>query len=200
MILSCVFCHSWRRHRRDELEKIYYSGSVFMSRTPGTLRNRSASGLNSGVSTNCLKRDVRRRRRLTMDSTDLPLFNKSASRSQSSTMSRVRAQGNSSQVHLTFVKTSSLSSMSPMSSDSPPYKSLSSCALTVNCVWTSRTPPYLSSHFLGWPQGHDLFYFLLAACFHRSSAQPIYSSQGPSLLVQYICPLFFGPALLRDNS
>mmetsp|Transcript_18763 Transcript_18763/g.71405 ORF Transcript_18763/g.71405 Transcript_18763/m.71405 type:complete len:295 (+) Transcript_18763:70-954(+) len=86
-----------------------------LAKSLGTRWKRAASGLNSGVSTNCRKRFPRRLRKLRREACGLPLASRSASRSMSSTISRVRPQSNSFTVHLTCNST-----LTRISADLPP--------------------------------------------------------------------------------
>mmetsp|Transcript_28719 Transcript_28719/g.73034 ORF Transcript_28719/g.73034 Transcript_28719/m.73034 type:complete len:322 (-) Transcript_28719:1084-2049(-) len=78
-----------------------------------------------------------------------PLLSRSASRSISSTISRVRLQSNSLTVHLTCSSTSSRSSMVSSGRLSPLYSAMSSLARVVKGVCTSTCAPFFSSYFLG---------------------------------------------------
>mmetsp|Transcript_38656 Transcript_38656/g.65073 ORF Transcript_38656/g.65073 Transcript_38656/m.65073 type:complete len:205 (+) Transcript_38656:389-1003(+) len=120
-----------------------------ISKSPGTIWYLVASGLNSGVSMNCRKRLATRRRRPSMDRGSRPRFSRSASRSISSTVSRVRLQSNSFTVHFTCSSTSSRSSVVSSGNLRPLYSCMSSFARVVNGVCTSTPVPSLISHALG---------------------------------------------------
>ena len=107
------------------------------------------SGLNSGVSMNCKNRFAMRLRSPVIAAGSRPRFSRSASRSASSTISRVNPQSNSFTVHLTCTNTSRRSSVDTsrlVSSRSASYRRASSLARTVNGVSTSTSEPSLRSH------------------------------------------------------
>mmetsp|Transcript_43405 Transcript_43405/g.102134 ORF Transcript_43405/g.102134 Transcript_43405/m.102134 type:complete len:275 (+) Transcript_43405:52-876(+) len=112
-------------------------------------RKRVASGLNSGVSMKSRKRLSSRRRSPSNDLSERPRLRRSASRSMSSSISRVRGDSNSLTVHLTCSRTSSRSSTLSLGSLSPLYRSISSLARVVKGVCTDATVPSPSSHSLG---------------------------------------------------
>mmetsp|Transcript_15625 Transcript_15625/g.40080 ORF Transcript_15625/g.40080 Transcript_15625/m.40080 type:complete len:246 (-) Transcript_15625:388-1125(-) len=80
---------------------------------------------------------------------DRPRLRRSASRSTSSTISRVRLQSNSLTVHLTCSSTSNRSSVVSSGRLRPLYSWPSSLERVVNGVCTCTVAPLARSHFLG---------------------------------------------------
>mmetsp|Transcript_76675 Transcript_76675/g.151979 ORF Transcript_76675/g.151979 Transcript_76675/m.151979 type:complete len:317 (-) Transcript_76675:553-1503(-) len=115
----------------------------------GTFWKRAASGLNSGVSINWRKRFAKRLRRPVNEASERPRLSMSASRSMSSTTSRVKLQSNSFTVHLTWSNTSSRSSIVSSGKRRPLYNSINSLARVVKGVCTCATSPSLICQRLG---------------------------------------------------